>query len=59
MLKSAHAVLIVGADYYEDQNGLIIKKLYILDPAFTGSENTKIKTILSIEICSADIFISY
>ena len=55
MLRSGHVLLIVGADYI-DGKAALIKTVYTLDPA---SINRKINSILGIEICAADLFLSY
>lgn len=55
MLNSSHAILIVGADYF-DNNIPTVKSFKILDPA---SVNGEIETVPVWKRCMADAFIPY
>jgi hypothetical protein len=59
MLRSGHAVLVVGADFLVGQKPyllVVIKNLKILDPA---NKNGDIENRLAFNLCDADAFIAY
>jgi hypothetical protein len=58
MLRSGHAVLVVGADFLVGTNPyylMVINNLKILDPAGNG----QIEDRSAFNLCNADAFIAY